>query len=190
MYSESLETPLRRSNRNAIWSNLLYAFSQAISFFVIALIFWYGAKLVSNREYNTTQFFVGLIVCYLASSLNKNKTLNFFCRVPPLVPFKQETYSLSCRICLLRRVQRAILSNLWTRCQRSMPSHLKAMFSMIPRSRAISSLRISTSGIQRDQMSACCGISAWKSNLEHISLWLVLVDAGRVLCKFSPGNLY
>ncbi|XP_006462775.1 hypothetical protein AGABI2DRAFT_207384 [Agaricus bisporus var. bisporus H97] len=80
LYSESLETPLRRSNRNAIWSNLLYAFSQAISFFVIALIFWYGAKLVSNREYNTTQFFVGLI----SSTFGAIQAGNVFSFVPDM----------------------------------------------------------------------------------------------------------
>ncbi|KAI5993121.1 hypothetical protein EDC04DRAFT_2807237, partial [Pisolithus marmoratus] len=33
LYSSSLKEPLRNSNRNAIWSNLIYAFSQARSFF-------------------------------------------------------------------------------------------------------------------------------------------------------------
>jgi ATP-binding cassette subfamily B (MDR/TAP) protein 1 len=63
-YSQSLETPLRRSNRNALWSNLLYALSQSISFFVIALVFWYGSILVSRQEYSTFQFFVGLMVSF------------------------------------------------------------------------------------------------------------------------------
>ncbi len=62
LYSESLELPLIRSSRNAIWSNLLYSFSQALVFFVIALIFWFGSRLVSDREYGTFQFFVGLMV--------------------------------------------------------------------------------------------------------------------------------
>lgn len=62
MYSESLEAPLQKSNRTAIWSNLLYSLSQSIVFFVIALVFWYGSRLVSFREYSTFQFFVGLMV--------------------------------------------------------------------------------------------------------------------------------
>ncbi|KAF7978444.1 hypothetical protein HWV62_632 [Athelia sp. TMB] len=61
MYSESLEGPLRASNRTAVWSNLLYSLSQAITFFVIALVFWYGAILISNLEYSTFDFFVGLM---------------------------------------------------------------------------------------------------------------------------------
>ncbi|KIY62845.1 P-loop containing nucleoside triphosphate hydrolase protein [Cylindrobasidium torrendii FP15055 ss-10] len=60
-YSRSLEGPLRESNRSAIWSNLLFALSQAMSFFVIALVFWYGAILVANREFGTFAFFVGLL---------------------------------------------------------------------------------------------------------------------------------
>ncbi|KAF5382598.1 hypothetical protein D9615_002908 [Tricholomella constricta] len=61
LYSNSLEEPLRKSNKSAIWSNLLYSLSQSMVFFVIALVFWYGSILVSQQEYNTFQFFVGLM---------------------------------------------------------------------------------------------------------------------------------
>ncbi|PPQ96673.1 hypothetical protein CVT26_010302 [Gymnopilus dilepis] len=60
-YSQSLEGPLRKSNRSAIFSNALYAFSQSLVFFVIALIFWWGATLVSRLEASTFDFFVGLM---------------------------------------------------------------------------------------------------------------------------------
>ncbi|KAK0201833.1 P-loop containing nucleoside triphosphate hydrolase protein [Desarmillaria ectypa] len=60
-YALSLEEPLRKSNRTAIWSNMLYAFSQSTIFFCIALVFWYGASLVSRREFSTFEFFVGLM---------------------------------------------------------------------------------------------------------------------------------
>lgn len=73
MYSESLDEPLRKSNRTAIWSNLLYSLSQSIVFFVIALVFWYGSILVSQREYGTFQFFVGLMVCFEAILLCQPK---------------------------------------------------------------------------------------------------------------------
>ncbi|KAF8957254.1 P-loop containing nucleoside triphosphate hydrolase protein [Flammula alnicola] len=61
LYSESLEEPLRKSNRTAITSNMLYALSQSMVFFVIALIFWFGATLVSRQEATTFEFFVGLM---------------------------------------------------------------------------------------------------------------------------------
>ncbi|PFH54100.1 hypothetical protein AMATHDRAFT_186925 [Amanita thiersii Skay4041] len=61
LYSTSLEEPLQKSNRTAVWSNMLYSLSQAMVFFVIALIFWYGSLLVARLEYGTFQFFVGLM---------------------------------------------------------------------------------------------------------------------------------
>jgi ATP-binding cassette, subfamily B (MDR/TAP), member 1 len=63
LYQESLEVPLRKSNRSAIWSNALYSLSQAMVFFVIALIFWYGSILVADGEAGIFRFYVGLMVC-------------------------------------------------------------------------------------------------------------------------------
>ncbi|KAG8902517.1 GTPase-activating protein, partial [Tulasnella sp. 408] len=60
-YSRSLEEPLRRSNRTAIWSTGLFAVSQAMAFFAISLTFWYGSILISNLEYSSFDFFVCLI---------------------------------------------------------------------------------------------------------------------------------
>lgn len=31
LYSQSLEEPLRQSNRSAVWSNMMFAFSQSVS---------------------------------------------------------------------------------------------------------------------------------------------------------------
>ncbi|KAH9026281.1 P-loop containing nucleoside triphosphate hydrolase protein [Lactarius deliciosus] len=61
LYSRSLEEPLRKSNRTAVWSNFLFAISQAFSFFIISLVFWYGARLVSNQEFTAKEFFTGLM---------------------------------------------------------------------------------------------------------------------------------
>jgi ATP-binding cassette subfamily B (MDR/TAP) protein 1 len=61
-YSKSLEEPLRDTNKAAIRSNLLYSLSQASSFFVIALVFWYGSVLISRQEFPPFHFFVGLMV--------------------------------------------------------------------------------------------------------------------------------
>ena len=62
LYSEMLEEPLRNSVKTTMWSNLLYAFSQSSTFYVIALVFWYGARLVSYLEITTLAFFVSLMV--------------------------------------------------------------------------------------------------------------------------------
>lgn len=70
LYSQSLEEPLRQSNKTAFWSNALYALSQSMTFFVIALVFWYGSRLISFLEFSTMDFFIGLMVshfiCYRA----------------------------------------------------------------------------------------------------------------------------
>ena len=69
LYSKSLEEPLRQSNRTAFWSNLIFAISQAMMMYVIALIFWYGAQGVSRQEYTTKAFFVCLFVSFLTDFL-------------------------------------------------------------------------------------------------------------------------
>ncbi|KAH9858203.1 P-loop containing nucleoside triphosphate hydrolase protein [Lenzites betulinus] len=61
LYNESLEEPFRRTAKVAIFSNAVYALTQAIIFWVIALVFWYGSLLVSEGKRTTFQFFVGLM---------------------------------------------------------------------------------------------------------------------------------
>ncbi|KIK49186.1 hypothetical protein CY34DRAFT_797578 [Suillus luteus UH-Slu-Lm8-n1] len=61
LYRRSLEGPVRKSIRTALWSNMLFALSQAMAFWVIALIFWYGATLVSQLEISTQSFFIALM---------------------------------------------------------------------------------------------------------------------------------
>ncbi|KAJ3989819.1 P-loop containing nucleoside triphosphate hydrolase protein [Lentinula detonsa] len=80
LYSKSLEEPLRKSNRTAIFSNGLYALSQSMVFFVIALVFWYGARLVSEREFSTFEFFVGL----MSSTFGSIQAGNVFSFVPDM----------------------------------------------------------------------------------------------------------
>ncbi|KAI6041411.1 P-loop containing nucleoside triphosphate hydrolase protein [Pisolithus marmoratus] len=61
LYSNSLEEPLRNSNKSALWSNFIYAFSQSCTFWVIALVFWYGSGLVASLEVSITDFFTALM---------------------------------------------------------------------------------------------------------------------------------
>ncbi|KAF8575980.1 ste6-like protein [Ramaria rubella] len=61
LYSESLLEPLLKSNKTAVWSNLLFSLSQAAMFFVISLVFWFGSKLVANLEIDTKQFYTTLM---------------------------------------------------------------------------------------------------------------------------------
>ncbi|KAG6377083.1 P-loop containing nucleoside triphosphate hydrolase protein [Boletus reticuloceps] len=80
LYSESLDGPLRNSNRTTKWSSLLYAFSQSITFYVIALVFWYGARLVSYLELSTMAFFVSL----MSTTFGAIQAGNIFAFVPDI----------------------------------------------------------------------------------------------------------
>ncbi|GAA5912585.1 hypothetical protein JCM5296_000742 [Sporobolomyces johnsonii] len=61
IYSQYLDKPMQESNRVAIWSSGLYAISQSLSFWVIALIFWYGAHQLASGAISSRQFFVAMI---------------------------------------------------------------------------------------------------------------------------------
>ncbi|KAF6757403.1 multidrug resistance protein 1 [Ephemerocybe angulata] len=80
LYSESLDIPLKKSNRTAIWSNGLYSLSQAMVFFVIALVFWYGSRLVAAGEADTFKFFVGL----MSTTFGAMQAGNVFMFVPDM----------------------------------------------------------------------------------------------------------
>ncbi|KAF8627411.1 hypothetical protein AX17_006226 [Amanita inopinata Kibby_2008] len=76
LYSKSLEGPLHKSNHTAIWSSMLFSLSQSVVFFIIALIFWYGSVLVSKLEYDTFQFFVGLM-CTTFGAIQAGNVFSF-----------------------------------------------------------------------------------------------------------------
>lgn len=61
IYSESLEGPLKNSNRTAVWSNALYALSQGLTFFVISLVFWWGSRNVADGHITVFHFYIGLM---------------------------------------------------------------------------------------------------------------------------------
>lgn len=67
IYSKSLETPMNISNRTAIWSQMLYAASQGMSFLVIALVFYVGALWLIDGRYNQATFFTTLTAVLFAA---------------------------------------------------------------------------------------------------------------------------
>lgn len=153
LYSESLDGPLRNSNRKAIYSNFIYALSQALTFFVIALIFWYGSRLVASQEYTTFQFFVGLMVCHVATPMSF-VFVSYSFRALLSAPFKPETCSHSCLTFPRLRLLPLISSPCWTRCRRLMPSLRKETFRRT--SRVGSGLRMCTSVIPLVQECVSC----------------------------------
>jgi ATP-binding cassette subfamily B (MDR/TAP) protein 1 len=61
IYSNSLDAPLRRATRSSIYSTGFFALSQSMAFYAIALVFWYGSRLVSFNSLSTNSFFVCLM---------------------------------------------------------------------------------------------------------------------------------
>jgi ATP-binding cassette subfamily B (MDR/TAP) protein 1 len=57
-YHESLVVQTQKSLRSVLKSSNLYAASQSLIFLCNALAFWYGGKLIANREYSLLQFFI------------------------------------------------------------------------------------------------------------------------------------
>ena len=77
-YSSLLTEPLRNATSAYIWSSGLYALSTSFYYWVIALVFWYGATLVANGEYDSKQFFVAMMSITLAAvSAGKYVLINF-----------------------------------------------------------------------------------------------------------------
>jgi ATP-binding cassette subfamily B (MDR/TAP) protein 1 len=57
-YHERLNDQATDNLRFTNVSAVLYALSHALSFFIFALVFWYGGRLMLNMEYTVVQFFV------------------------------------------------------------------------------------------------------------------------------------
>ncbi|KAJ5584031.1 ABC multidrug transporter mdr1 [Penicillium hispanicum] len=57
-YHSQLEAQARQSLISVLYSSVLYAASQALVFFCVALGFWYGGSLLGKGEYDTFRFFV------------------------------------------------------------------------------------------------------------------------------------
>ncbi|CEP00952.1 hypothetical protein PBRA_008264 [Plasmodiophora brassicae] len=56
-YEAVLRPALRDGYRNARLNTLLYAFTQSVSFVIIALIFWYGGRLIAYEGYSIKQLY-------------------------------------------------------------------------------------------------------------------------------------
>ncbi|ORY49292.1 P-loop containing nucleoside triphosphate hydrolase protein [Leucosporidium creatinivorum] len=61
LYSKYLEEPMRVSNRTALVSNAYYSLSQALSFWIIGLIFWYGSHQLVDGALTSRTFFITMI---------------------------------------------------------------------------------------------------------------------------------
>lgn len=66
-YHDRLKLQLKASVRSVAGSTVLYACSQSLLFFIIALNFWYGGKLIGRGEYDMFQFFVVFVAITFGS---------------------------------------------------------------------------------------------------------------------------
>lgn len=57
-YSDMLNLQRRKAMRKAIYSTLVFSFSDSVELAVMALTFWYGGQLLASREYDMVAFFV------------------------------------------------------------------------------------------------------------------------------------
>ena len=190
LYSKSLEGPLNQSNKSAVWANLLYAFSQAQVFGVIALVFWYGAILVSRLEATTMQFFVALMVCIIfILFLGGTLFIVFLCRVQSLVLRKRAMCSLLFPTFRQPEMPVRKLSNSLIQFPRSMHSPRKGKLLTPVLSRVISDLTIFTSDTLRGLAYVSSVVSSSKSNLALTLRSSEPVGRVRVPCKIYTSAL-
>ncbi|KAI0830713.1 P-loop containing nucleoside triphosphate hydrolase protein [Trametes gibbosa] len=84
LYNESLDEPYRRTAKIALYSNAVYALTQAIVFWVIALVFWYGSLLVAEGKRSTFEFFVGL----MSTTFSATQVGSVFAVIPDIASAK------------------------------------------------------------------------------------------------------
>jgi hypothetical protein len=186
LYSKSLEEPLRHSNRTAIWSNGLFSISQAMSFFVISLIFWYGSILVSHLEFSTFQFFVGLMVrSFLLHSSILQLMRPLFSRARHSEPYKLEMSSLTCQTSHPRKAQAPTFSDYSMLSLKSTQNPRMDRLSMLRKVKATFGLKTCISVTLPDSAFAFYVGSRWRLNQVHMSRSSGLVDQARVLCECS-----
>lgn len=73
-YHYSLKLNAIEYVREVLLSSLLYALSQSLGLFVMALTFWYGGNLISRGEYTVKQFFV----CYISAIFGSQAAAGVF----------------------------------------------------------------------------------------------------------------
>jgi len=158
-------------------------------FFVIALVFWYGSRLVSNLEISTFRFFVGLMVGLFQSISRPSLTALYF-SPPHSVLSKPAMSSLLFQTFLRPRVQPLTSSSSWILSQKLMQRAQLENRSTLSKSVVSSSLTMSTSDTLPDP--ACVFSVAWIWPLSPVPLlrWLVNLDVARVLCMFLCCRSY
>ncbi|OTA58872.1 P-loop containing nucleoside triphosphate hydrolase protein [Hypoxylon sp. EC38] len=66
-YTDALDVAIRKTSRSMFNTMLWFSFTQAIEYFILALGFWWGSKLISQGDINLYQFIVSFMGVYFSA---------------------------------------------------------------------------------------------------------------------------
>ncbi|TIB58011.1 hypothetical protein E3P78_04062, partial [Wallemia ichthyophaga] len=66
-YHDALESPYQESVKSGVWASALFALGQTLTFWVLALIFWYGSGQLTRLEVDLQGFYVTLMAVIFSS---------------------------------------------------------------------------------------------------------------------------
>ncbi|TIA91996.1 hypothetical protein E3P99_00799 [Wallemia hederae] len=75
-YHDTLSEPYEQSVRSAIFSSALFALGQTFTFWVLALVFWYGSRQLTSLEVDVQGFYVTLM-SVIFSSIQAGNVFSF-----------------------------------------------------------------------------------------------------------------
>ncbi|KAI0107924.1 P-loop containing nucleoside triphosphate hydrolase protein [Hypoxylon sp. NC0597] len=66
-YTDALDVAIRKTSRSMFNTMIWFSFTQAIEYFILALGFWWGSKLISQGDINLYQFIVSFMGVYFSA---------------------------------------------------------------------------------------------------------------------------
>ncbi|KAM5353508.1 hypothetical protein ACJ41O_000158 [Fusarium nematophilum] len=90
-YTTELDTAISGSKASLFTIMIWFSFTQSIGYFILALGFWYGSKLVAEGQLTFYQFFVSFLSVYLSGFAKANSAANYFFWIRSLEPTVRET---------------------------------------------------------------------------------------------------
>ncbi|CAG8962445.1 hypothetical protein HYFRA_00014076 [Hymenoscyphus fraxineus] len=94
-FSDSLAMQQKTSLPSILKSSCLYALSQSLIYWCLALGFWYGSQLIANGEYNMLQFYI----VFMAITYGVQSAGAFFAFAPDIGKAKQAAQELKTLFC-------------------------------------------------------------------------------------------
>ena len=177
---------LLMSMRNTLWGNLLLTLSQSLSFFVMALVFWYGAGLVSCLEALMTVFFVALMVQNYTELHLSSIVMSL--RAQRWVLFRPGTSSHLYQTYHQQAAQVLASSTFSTQFLKSTQTPRLDKFLILRPPKATFNSRTFVFNTRHVLQFLSSVISLWKLSQNHMSEWLAPAVQGKALCKNYPSK--